>query len=761
LLEIKKSDATIFDPDNIPTDGSGASILITNNDTANGPSYSGINMHTYGASANVTRGFVGIVNDENPVNGGWSGTHGHLSFGIRGSNFGNVIERATLDSDGNFTLKGQGAIKTEQVRHSVRPTLNLDFANSKELDPRIMFSRNSVATYTNQDGYVTEARKNTPRFDYDPLTQDCKGLYMESESINMCPSFSDHNNWSGTSSAFVEYNTTDTLSPAGKFDAIKLYRGESENYQTFSTTSISLVSGTEYTFSWYGKENPANPGKWFVQFNLGSWQNITFISSQFPYNTATQRTTDVGNGWYRFEWTFTAAGTGAPSFTIHPHSNATLAGTRDDYQYYWGGQLEEGSFATSYIPTPPNYSVRSSSATYFDNNGSLKSAGINQPRYGSKYDGRKWIDTGLILESSTTQLFNTSDAYDWPSYWPRYTTERTSDYFNCGQEFTKIIPDNTSSSKVYDKYEALPSTGKYCFSFFAKASGYKNINVYMSHNTYGGNATFDLEQGTVSVGSMYAGIEDYGNGIYRCYISDIITQTGGLIQRVQVRDNSNQSTYTGDGVSGVELFGMQLESGLVPTSLIFGHGDTDTYSRAADTVHDFISRARASDNAYLTDMSWFNDNSSTVYQEVAFRKDASGFPRLGGSLIGKSGYNFADISVFYSGGGGGAVQSTIRTNSNAQATGTVLSAADHTLGEFNKFATTWSGNGDDFATISNGSYGDGLKTDNSYLLDEYTKLEFFAAASYQDKMPIGHIKKFVYYPARLTNEEIQALTEKN
>ena len=112
ILTIAKTDSTVFDPLNIPSDGSGATILIANNDIVNGPSYSGINVLAYGGSSNATRGFIGIVNDPFPT-GGWSGTHGHLSFGIRGSSFGNVIERTRITSDG--LLDHEGEIQSTQL----------------------------------------------------------------------------------------------------------------------------------------------------------------------------------------------------------------------------------------------------------------------------------------------------------------------------------------------------------------------------------------------------------------------------------------------------------------------------------------------------------------------------------------------------------------------------------------------------------------------------------------------------------------------
>ena len=37
---------------------------------------------------------------------------------------------------------------------TIEPSLRLDFANSRALDPRITFTRASVATYVGKDGFI-------------------------------------------------------------------------------------------------------------------------------------------------------------------------------------------------------------------------------------------------------------------------------------------------------------------------------------------------------------------------------------------------------------------------------------------------------------------------------------------------------------------------------------------------------------------------------------------------------------------------------
>jgi len=65
------------------------------------------------------------------------------------------------------------------------PTLNLDFANSQELDPRITFTRGSIGTFVNKNGLIETAPANVPRFDYDPISGECRGLLIEEQRTNL------------------------------------------------------------------------------------------------------------------------------------------------------------------------------------------------------------------------------------------------------------------------------------------------------------------------------------------------------------------------------------------------------------------------------------------------------------------------------------------------------------------------------------------------------------------------------------------------
>ena len=64
-----------------------------------------------------------------------------------------------------------------------RPSLDLDFTQ-EVLDPRITFSRGSIGTRVNRNRLIETVSANQPRFDYDPVTGECKGLLIEETRSN-------------------------------------------------------------------------------------------------------------------------------------------------------------------------------------------------------------------------------------------------------------------------------------------------------------------------------------------------------------------------------------------------------------------------------------------------------------------------------------------------------------------------------------------------------------------------------------------------
>lgn len=234
------------------------------------------------------------------------------------------------------------------------PSMTLDFL-SGSLDPRMTFTRATTATYFGSDGLLKSAAVNVPRFDYDPVTLQPRGILIEENRTNTVVRSAEFDN-----AVWVKSNATVTansgMSPAGLMDADALIETVSASVEHEASQAISVTSGTAYTFScylkpfgraaislglrvaamWPGSSNQV------VQFTLTGIGSAAVTSGSPSYTI-----TAVGNGWYRCTITSTAAATGTAASRVQ----WVTAGDGVSGVYVWGAQLEVGAFQTSYIPT--------------------------------------------------------------------------------------------------------------------------------------------------------------------------------------------------------------------------------------------------------------------------------------------------------------------------------------------------------------------------------------------------------------------------
>jgi hypothetical protein len=218
----------------------------------------------------------------------------------------------------------------------VLPRLALDFTTAT-LDPRVTFTRTgNTATVVNSLGLVAPINANLPRFDFDPVTLVCKGLLIEESRINYCLYSADFSNivWtvdtSGGSLPVVTGNYA--VAPDGTTTAarIQLNRGAG-TFSRFQQVIGPLTSGT-YTDSIWMKTTSGSGTANVGLRNAGTGINCV-----------------VTGQWQRFSVTNTPAAT-APSLQVLLLSSIPGNDVTADI-LVWGGQVELGAFATSYIPT--------------------------------------------------------------------------------------------------------------------------------------------------------------------------------------------------------------------------------------------------------------------------------------------------------------------------------------------------------------------------------------------------------------------------
>jgi hypothetical protein len=125
-----------------------------------------------------------------------------------------------------------------------------------------------------------------------------------------------------------------------------------------------------------------------------------------------------------------------------------------------------------------------------------------------------------------------------------------------------LVENTANSTHIAIQTTAGQISGNtYTASIYAKASGRSWIGLF--NNAGGtGNAFFDLSNGTVgTVLTGSAQIQSVGNGWYRCSITFVPTTTGTFNIQVRIASADNVPTYTGNGTSGIFIWGAQLVEG--------------------------------------------------------------------------------------------------------------------------------------------------------------------------------------------------------
>ena len=252
-----------------------------------------------------------------------------------------------------------------------RPSLDLDFTH-EELDPRVTFTRASTATRVNRNRVIETVGVNVPRFDYDPVTGECRGLLIEESRSNLLLYSQDlGTGWSNPAGTTELVNVT--TSPDGTSTADKLVEDTSSGQHYVSSSSVSWASSTTYTFSVFAKAET----RYFLDLAFGTssfWVNghrraVFNLARGTVHSTAgaslTALITPYPNGWYRCSITATTVSTAVAATTCQllitsdGTSGGSYPGDGTSGLYLWGAQTEQGAFPTSYIPTTASTVTRS------------------------------------------------------------------------------------------------------------------------------------------------------------------------------------------------------------------------------------------------------------------------------------------------------------------------------------------------------------------------------------------------------------------
>lgn len=327
----------------------------------------------------------------------------------------------------------------------------------------------NLATYVP----TTDAAVYQPRIDFDAVTGDRKGLLIEEARTNLITESEvldiDSSDYSGNN--LSDTLQDGTLAPDGVTQAYFSLESDALTSQERRLEVDNFVPtvSTTYTLSVFARVKSGHVRRLgFRGFGAGSQGvypvfdlvNGTVVNAGSSWSNT--QIEDYGDGWYRCSSTVATASVNSPLLHIlaadADGSGTFYVGDTEGGLYFWGLQVEQASFPTSYIPTSGSTATRS-------------------------------VDIAQILLS----------AFGFSSQEGTLFAEASS--FDTGQSYSRIFAINNNSSTHNtlslilneDKFRAFVSEGAVYSvnlivgdisdnTFFKGAMGYETNNVAASVN---------------------------------------------------------------------------------------------------------------------------------------------------------------------------------------------------------------------------------------------------------------------------------------
>ena len=272
-----------------------------------------------------------------------------------------------------------------------------------------------------------------------------------------------------------------------------------------------------------------------------------------------------------------------PSGSLLATATAALNGIAP--YHYWDFTTNRALFAqkdVGAVTSTPNWSFSRASTGYAQTlAGTLVSFGINEPRFTNK---------GFLIEDARTNVLLQSQTLA-TAPWSPFQSSITANATAAPDGTTtadKLVEDTTAASTHFHQQIVTLTASVHTFSIYAKAAERTQVSIFVPTTAFADvafrTASFDL----TSAGSIFglagagatASIEALAGGWYRCILN--VPATLAVAANIQYGMLvANNPVYTGNGTSGLFLWGAQVEASTVHSSYITT--TTVTVTRPADS----------------------------------------------------------------------------------------------------------------------------------------------------------------------------------
>ena len=367
----------------------------------------------------------------------------------------------------------------------------------------------------------------------------------------------------------------------------------------------------------------------------------------------------------------------------------------------------------------------------------------NVPRIEYNTDGTV---KGLLIEEARTNLLPYSEDFDGG-----WIPSRATINANVVQ-----APDGTTTGSalvgtaVNDDHavgKSVTTTAQsYTFSVFVKAGDKGFVRLWQINDS--AYADFDLEN--ITVGTTYGSptatsIEDAGNGWRRCSMTSTAT-TGPKTFRIYALEADNNRVYLGDGsTEDIYIWGAQLEAGTFPTSYIKTTGSTAT--RAADLA-----------SIPVADFGLNRSSYSMLLEAISSAPDnAAGTGNNGNSItqLNTANTNYSSLGIGSTSTRVNRPSLASRNNAGSIVSAGDVASLDNTFDEglLVKFSASFDV---DSGTIAGSVNGSTVFSSTGSVAGVDLP---FIDLTFRNGQGVAHIKSVTYYPRRLTDAQIQRLTQ--